>query len=262
MLRIAEPLRAMGATVDVSPEGTAPLRVRGRRELEGVSWQSPVASAQVKSAILLAGLSADGPTTVIEPLLTRDHTERLLGMCGIDVVTDGAAVTVHPGQLEPFGLRIPGDLSSAAFFLALAASRPGWRVTCPWVGLNPGRTGILSVLEAMGAEVRIEMRDPAGGVEPVGDVQVRGAALKGVVISGALTVRCIDEIPVIAVLASQADGDTEIRDASELRAKETDRIAQLETGLRLLGVQCESTSELIARSRTGPIASGTSRCGG
>ena len=232
MLRIAEPLRAMGATVDVSPEGTAPLRVRGRRELEGVSWQSPVASAQVKSAILLAGLSADGPTTVIEPLLTRDHTERLLGMCGIDVVTDGAAVTVHPGQLEPFGLRIPGDLSSAAFFLALAASRPGWRVTCPWVGLNPGRTGILSVLEAMGAEVRIEMRDPAGGVEPVGDVEVRGAALKGVVISGALTVRCIDEIPVIAVLASQADGDTEIRDASELRAKETDRIAQLETGLR------------------------------
>ena len=245
MLRIAEPLRAMGATVDVSPEGTAPLRVRGRRELEGVSWQSPVASAQVKSAILLAGLSADGPTTVIEPLLTRDHTERLLGMCGIDVVTDGAAVTVHPGQLEPFGLRIPGDLSSAAFFLALAASRPGWRVTCPWVGLNPGRTGILSVLEAMGAEVRIEMRDPAGGVEPVGDVEVRGAALKGVVISGALTVRCIDEIPVIAVLASQADGDTEIRDASELRAKETDRIAQLETGLRLLGVQCESTSDSL-----------------
>ena len=110
--------------------------------------------------------------------------------------------------------------------------------------------------------VRIEMRDPAGGVEPVGDVEVRGAALKGVVISGALTVRCIDEMPVIAVLASQADGDTEIRDASELRAKETDRIALLETGLRLLGVQCESTSDCIARSRTGPVASGTSRRGG
>jgi 3-phosphoshikimate 1-carboxyvinyltransferase len=245
MLRVADPLRAMGATVDVSAEGTAPLHVHGKRVLAGVTWQSPVASAQVKSAILLAGLSADGPTTVIEPLPTRDHTERMLRMCGIDVVTDGAAVTVHPGQLEPFGLRIPGDLSSAAFFLALAASRPGWRVTCPWVGLNPGRTGILSVLEAMGAEVRIEMREPAGGVEPVGDVEVRGGALKGVVISGELTVRSIDELPVIAVLASQADGDTEIRDAGELRSKETDRIDQLETGLRLLGVPCESTPDSL-----------------
>jgi 3-phosphoshikimate 1-carboxyvinyltransferase len=245
MVRVADPLRAMGATVDASPEGTAPLHVRGRRVLEGLTWQSPVASAQVKSAILLAGLSADGPTTVIEPLPTRDHTERMLRMCGIDVVTDGAAVTVHPGQLEPFGLRVPGDLSSAAFFLALAASRPGWRVTCPWVGLNPGRTGILTVLEAMGAEVRIEMRDPAGGVEPAGDVEVRGAALSGVVISGALTVRCIDELPVIAVLASQAEGDTEIRDAGELRTKETDRIALLETGLRLLGVPCESTPNSV-----------------
>jgi 3-phosphoshikimate 1-carboxyvinyltransferase len=199
----------------------------------------------VKSAILLAGLSADGPTTVIEPLPTRDHTERMLRMCGVDVAADGAAVTVHPGQLDPFGLRIPGDLSSAAFFLALAASRPGWRVTCPRVGLNPGRTGILTVLEAMGAEVRIETRDPAGGVEPVGDVEVRGTALHGVVISDALTVRCIDELPVIAVLASQAEGTTEIRDAGELRTKETDRIALLETGLRLLGVACESTADSL-----------------
>jgi 3-phosphoshikimate 1-carboxyvinyltransferase len=245
MLRVADPLRAMGATVDVSPEGTAPLRVRGKRVLEGLTWPSPVASAQVKSAILLAGLSADGPTTVIEPLPTRDHTERMLRMCGIDVVTSGAAVTVRPGQLEPFGLRIPGDLSSAAFFLALAASRPGWRLKCPWVGLNPGRTGILTVLEAMGAAVRIETRDPAGGVEPVGDVEVHGTGLHGVVISDALTVRCIDELPVIAVLASQAEGDTEIRDAGELRNKETDRIALLETGLRLLGVACESTADSL-----------------
>jgi 3-phosphoshikimate 1-carboxyvinyltransferase len=245
MLRIAEPLRAMGATVDVSPEGTAPLRVRGKRVLDALTWQPQVASAQVKSAILLAGLSADGPTSVIEPIPTRDHTERMLRMCGIDVVADGDAVTVHPGQLQPFGLRIPADLSSAAFFLALAASRPGWRVTCPRVGLNPGRTGILSVLEAMGATVGIETRDPAGGVEPVGDVEVRGADLRGVVISDALTVRCIDELPVIAVLASQAEGDTEIRDAGELRAKETDRIAQLETGLRLLGVPCETTPDSL-----------------
>jgi 3-phosphoshikimate 1-carboxyvinyltransferase len=151
MARVVDPLVAMGADVTASPNGTAPLRVRGHRGLRGLTWRSPVASAQVKSAILLAGLSADGPTTVIEPVPTRDHTERMLAMCGVEGVTSGAGVTVHPGPLQPFGLRVPGDLSSAAFFLALAASRPGWRVRCPGVGLNPGRTGILSVLEAMGA---------------------------------------------------------------------------------------------------------------
>ena len=245
MLRVADPLRAMGATVDASPQGTAPLRVQGRRVLEGLTWRSPVASAQVKSAILLAGLSANAPTTVIEPVPTRDHTERMLAMCGVAVESSGAQVTVHPGQLAPFGFRVPGDLSSAAFFLSLAASRPGWRVRCPGVGVNPGRTGILAVLEAMGAAVTLDARDPAGGVEPVADVEVRGAKLHGVTISGSLTVRCIDELPIIAVLASQAEGVTEIRDAGELRNKETDRIAMLETGLRLLGVACESTPDTI-----------------
>jgi 3-phosphoshikimate 1-carboxyvinyltransferase len=233
----------MGAGIDASPEGTAPLRVRGRSRLEGVTWRSPVASAQVKSAILLAGLSADRPTTVLEPVPTRDHTERMLGMCGVEVVSNGSEVTLHPGPLEPFGLRVPGDLSSAAFFLALAASRPGWRIRCPGVGINRGRTGILAVLEAMGAAIQVEEGEPAGGVEPVGDVEVRGAHLHGVAISGSLTVRSIDELPIIAVLASQAHGDTEIRDAGELRNKETDRIAVLETGLRLLGVRCESSPD-------------------
>jgi 3-phosphoshikimate 1-carboxyvinyltransferase len=245
MLRVADPLRAMGAAVDASPQGTAPLRVQGRRVLEGLTWRSPVASAQVKSAILLAGLSANAPTTVIEPVPTRDHTERMLAMCGVTVESSGAQVTVHPGQLEPFGFRVPGDLSSAAFFLSLAASRPGWRVRCPGVGVNPGRTGILTVLEAMGAAVTLDARDPAGGVEPVADVEVRGTKLHGVTISGSLTVRCIDELPIIAVLASQAEGVTEIRDAGELRNKETDRIAMLETGLRLLGVACESTPDTL-----------------
>lgn len=245
MLRVVDPLRAMGAAVDASPQGTAPLRIQGRRVLEGLTWRSPVASAQVKSAILLAGLSANAPTTVIEPVPTRDHTERMLAMCGVAVESNGAQVTVHPGQLEPFGLRVPGDLSSASFFLSLAASRPGWRVRCPGVGVNPGRTGILTVLEAMGAAVTLDARDPAGGVEPVADVEVRGAKLHGVTISGALTVRCIDELPIIAVLASQAEGVTEIRDAGELRNKETDRIAMLEVGLRLLGVACESTPDTL-----------------
>ncbi|HEY6469118.1 MAG TPA: 3-phosphoshikimate 1-carboxyvinyltransferase [Candidatus Dormibacteraeota bacterium] len=245
MSRIADPLRAMGALVDTSPSGTAPLRVRGTRSLRSVTWRTPVASAQVKSAILLAGLAAHGPTTVIEALPTRDHTERMLRMCGVEVDSDGLAVTVHPGPIQPFGFRVPGDISSAAFFLALAASRNGWAVRCPGVGVNPGRTGILDVLELMGATVHVEERDAAGGVEPVADIDVRGASLRGVTISGSLTVRCIDELPVIAVLASQADGDSEIRDAAELRTKEVDRIACLETGLRLLGVTCESTADSL-----------------
>jgi 3-phosphoshikimate 1-carboxyvinyltransferase len=245
MMRVVEPLRAMGAELEPSPQGTAPLRVRGSRSLEALTWRPAIASAQAKSAILLAGLSADGPTTVVEPVPTRDHTERMLRMCGLDVVASGLEVTVHPGPLEPFGLRVPGDISSAAFFLALAASRSGWRVRCPGVGLNPGRTGILTVLEAMGAEVRVEPGDLAGGVEQVGDVEVRGTRLHPVTIAGALTVRAIDELPIIAVLASQADGVTEIRDAGELRNKETDRIAMLETGLRSMGVQCESGADWL-----------------
>jgi 3-phosphoshikimate 1-carboxyvinyltransferase len=245
MSRIVDPLRAMGARVDASPSGTAPLRVRGTRSLSGVTWRTPVASAQVKSAILLAGLAADAPTTVIEPLPTRDHTERMLRMCGVHVESDGTEVTVHPGAIQPFGFRVPGDISSAAFFLALAASREGWSVRCPGVGINPGRTGILEVLEMMGAHVVVSERDAAGGVEPVADVDVRGAPLHGVTIEGSLTVRCIDELPVIAILASQAEGDTAIRDAAELRTKEVDRIAFLEAGLRLLGVSCESTADSL-----------------
>lgn len=245
MRRLADPLRAMGALVDTAPAGTAPLRVRGTRSLTAVTWRTPVASAQVKSAILLAGLAAGAPTTVIEPLATRDHTERMLRMCGVNVVSDGLAVTVHPGEIQPFGFRVPGDISSAAFFFALAASRPGWMVRCPGVGVNPGRTGILEVLELMGATVAVNDREAAGGVEPVADIEVRGAPLRGVTIAGSLTVRCIDELPVIAVLASQAEGTTEIRDAAELRTKEVDRITCLETGLRLLGVSCESTGDSL-----------------
>ncbi len=251
MARVVDPLRAMGADVEAAPGGTAPLWVRGRRGLTAVTWRTPVASAQVKSAILLAALSAGGPTTVIEPLPTRDHTERLLRMCGVQVDSGDAGVTVHPGPLQPFGLRVPGDISSAAFFLALAASRPGWRVRCTGVGLNPGRTGILAVLEAMGAAIEVADGEPAGGVEPAGDVEVRGARLRGVTISGALSVRSIDELPVIAVLATQAEGVTEIRDAAELRTKEVDRIALLEAGLRQLGADCESTADsLVVR---GPV---------
>ena len=250
MRRVAEPLRAMGAEVTTAEGGTAPLQVRGTRPLHAVEWRPEVASAQVKSAILLAGLSADGDTIVDEPLPTRDHTERLLRMCGLSVNVDGLRVTLTPGELQPFGFRVPGDVSSAAFFLALASSRPSWRVRCEGVGLNPGRTGVLDVLHAMGADIVVEEGEPAGGVEPVGAVTVRGRELHGTVIAGELTVRCIDELPVLAVIATQAAGETEIRDAGELRAKESDRIAAVVQGLRALGAQCEESEDGLAV--TGP----------
>jgi 3-phosphoshikimate 1-carboxyvinyltransferase len=239
MARVAEPLRRMGAEVETSPDGTAPLRVTGRSGLSAIEYRPPVASAQLKSAVLLAGLAGDGPTTVVELQPTRDHTERLLRLCGLTVDTRDARVTVTPGPLQPFGLRVPGDLSAAAFLLGLAAARPSWRVRCPGVSLNPGRTGILDVLSAMGAAVEIEEADAAGGVEPVGQVVVRGAELHGVSIAGALVVRCIDELPLIAVLATQAEGTTTIADAAELRVKESDRIAELCSGLRALGATVE-----------------------
>jgi len=241
MRRIAEPLRAMGAAVDTSNAGTAPIIVSGRSHLKGITWEMPVASAQVKSAILLAGLSAAAPTTVVEPQSTRDHTERLMRLCGVDVVTEGTRVTLTPSTPNAFGLRVPGDLSAAAFFLALAAARPGWRVRCDGVGLNPGRTGILDVLSDMGAAV--EVTEGEAGPEPVGGVEVRGSQLTATTISGDLTVRCIDEIPAIAVLATQAEGTTRISDAAELRTKESDRIGRLADGLRALGAVCEPTAD-------------------
>jgi 3-phosphoshikimate 1-carboxyvinyltransferase len=239
MRRVAEPLRSMGAEIGLSPEGTAPVRVDGRRPLSAITHRPEVASAQVKTAVLLAGLYAQAPTTVVEPAPTRDHTERLLGLCGVRVTRNGERMTLSPTPPQPFGLTIPGDISSAAFFLCLAAGRPGWRVRCPGVGLNPGRDGVLEVLRAMGAEVEVEPAAPAGGVEPVGDLEVRGADLRGIRIGGPLVPRLIDELPVIAVLAATAAGTTEIRDAAELRTKESDRIAHLVAGLRLLGAACE-----------------------
>src|SRR5207302_829528 len=150
-------------------------------------------------------------------------TTRLLGLCGVPLTVDGCRITVTPAEVEPFGLRIPGDLSSAAFLLGLAAPRHGSAVRCPGITLNPGRTGVLEVLSAMGAEVDVTETEPAGGVEPVGDVVVRGAPLHGLVIAGDAVPRCIDELPLLAVLATQAEGTTSIRDAAELRAKESDR---------------------------------------
>ncbi|MBV8300796.1 MAG: 3-phosphoshikimate 1-carboxyvinyltransferase [Candidatus Dormibacteraeota bacterium] len=237
MERVAEPLRAMGAEV-TTESGRPPLRVAGRRLLQAREHVLPVASAQVKSAVLLAAVTADGVTRVVEPAPTRDHTERLLRWCGVRVESDDALVSLTPGTVTPFGLRVPGDLSAAAFFLALAAARPAWRVRCAGVGVNPRRSGILDVLMAMGAVVEVEA-EAGDGPEPVAAVAVRGAGLRAADISGDLTVRCIDELPVLAVLATQAEGTTHIHDAAELRLKESDRIARLAEGLRAFGAECE-----------------------
>jgi 3-phosphoshikimate 1-carboxyvinyltransferase len=238
MERVAAPLRAMGADVTTT-SGHAPLRVRGTAAPLGVVHHLQVASAQVKSAILLASLNAQGETVVHEPLPTRDHTERLLRACAADLTADGESVTLRPSRLEPFGLRVPGDISSAAFFMALAAARPHWRVCCAGVGLNPGRTGILEVLAAMGARVEVEEGPMAADVEPQGDVVVTGAPLHGVTVDATMVPRCIDELPAIAVAATQAEGRTEIHGASELRHKESDRLAVLAAGLRVLGATVE-----------------------
>jgi 3-phosphoshikimate 1-carboxyvinyltransferase len=244
MERVAEPLRRMGAVVHTTPSGgTAPLRLRGRVPLDGIEYQPPVASAQLKSAVLLAGLGASSPTTVIEQVATRDHTERMLRLCGQQVDVAFGRITLSPAPLAPFGMRVPGDLSSAAFLLALAAGRPGGTVRCPGVTLNPGRTGVLEVLAAMGAQVTVEPGEPAGGVEPSGDVEILGQSLRATVIAADMVARCIDEIPVLAVLATQAEGVTEIRDAAELRVKESDRIAELAAGLRDLGATVEELAD-------------------
>jgi 3-phosphoshikimate 1-carboxyvinyltransferase len=242
MERVAAPLRAMGAELSTTA-GHAPLALHGTATPFGVEHELEAASAQVKSAVLLAGLNAQGVTVVHEPVPTRDHTERLLRACGADLVSDGAAVTLCPTALAPFGMRVPGDISSAAFFLALVASRPQWRVRCQGVGLNPGRTGILDVLTAMGADVAVEEGPMAADVEPQGTVTVSGRALHGITIAPELVPRCIDELPVIAVLATQAEGRTHIRGAAELRNKESDRIGAVVTGLRALGVVAEELED-------------------
>ena len=237
MGRVIAPLRQMGAEI---VEDAPPITVRGR-SLHGIDYTLPVASAQVKAALLLAALHADGPTTIREPGPSRDHSERMLRALGIPVVTHDHVVRLDPigGPLPPFELRVPGDLSSAAFILAAAAVIPHSEVTIPSVGVNPTRTGILDALTAMGADVEIADRREASH-EPVADVSVRSSGLRGLAIDGDRVVRMIDEFPIVAVVATQAEGQTIVRDAAELRVKESDRIGTLAGELRQLGARIEA----------------------
>lgn len=238
MGRIVEPLRLMGATIDGRAEGKlAPLAIRGARgKIKALDYTSPVASAQVKSAILLCGLYAGGDTSVSEPSKSRDHTERMLRSFGVDVREEGLRVTLQGRQrLSTTGtLDIPADISSAAFFLVAASIVPGSDLVVRNVGVNVTRTGIIDILLAMGADLALENRREQAG-EPVADIRVRYRQLKAVEISGDLVPRAIDEIPVLAVAASYAVGTTIIRDAAELRVKESDRIATMALELRKLG---------------------------
>jgi len=239
MERVGVPLRQMGAEFAGQGEkGTPPVDMQGG-DLNGIEYALPVASAQLKSAVLLAGLRAGGTTTVIEPTPSRDHTERMLEGFGVTVKRDGARISVERSEgLTSNDVYVAGDISSAAFFLVAAAIRPGWEITVRDVGVNPTRTGILDVLEAMGATITLTNERTSGG-EPLADITVCGGELKPTEIGGALIPRLIDELPVLALLATQAPGQTIIRDAQEMRVKESDRIAVISEQLRRLGANIE-----------------------
>lgn len=243
MRRVVDPLRAMGATLlGRDNGGFPPLAIRGGG-LRGVAWSSPIASAQVKSAILLAGLQATGETSVTEPILSRDHTERMLSAFGLAPRRDGTTVTVPGGKrLTAAEIAIPGDLSSAAFFLVAAAARPDVEVCIRDVGVNPTRTGLLEVLERMGARVR-KARERIEAGEPVADIVVSGGRLRGVAVGADLIPRLIDEVPALALAAALADGETVIEGAGELRVKEVDRLAAVAEEFGRLGVATAASQD-------------------
>jgi 3-phosphoshikimate 1-carboxyvinyltransferase len=244
MKRVVAPLREMGADIRARDDNFAPLEIRGKR-LRAIDYQVPVASAQVKSAVLLAGLFADGVTSVTEPARTRDHTELALEEFGAAVEKNGRTVRVHPlagtnggGKLAARALDVPGDLSSAVFFIAAASLLPESNILIHNVGLNPTRTAILDVLAGMGASIHMVSLQSSHG-EVVGDLAVKGASLKGGVIEGGQIPLVIDELPMLAALAPFTEEGIEIRDAAELRVKESDRIAALAENLRRMGAKVE-----------------------
>ncbi len=243
MRRVSEPLGRMGARIETSPDGTPPLRLRKGARLRGIDYALPVASAQVKSSLLLAGLYAEGRTCVTEPAPTRDHTERMLRAFGIDVETDGARICIEGGrqpQAAPIG--VPADISSAAFFLVGAAIAPGSDLTLTGVGINPTRTGVIGILRRMGADITLANERMAGG-EPVADLRVRSAPLRGIDIPEDQVPLAIDEFPALFIAAACATGTTVLRGAEELRVKESDRIQVMADGLSALGVDARPTAD-------------------
>jgi 3-phosphoshikimate 1-carboxyvinyltransferase len=246
MDRIRKPLAEMGATIELlGNEGRPPVRLHGG-VLEPIRYELPVASAQIKSCVLLAALSTPGTTTVVEPRETRDHTERMLRAMGAELTVEGGSIdlTVPSGgvSLQARDFAIPGDFSSAAFWIVAAAMRPGSEVRLEGVGLNPRRTALLDVMRRMGADIQIESQTGADW-EPAGTIVVRGRSLHGTVVEGAEIPNLIDELPLVAVAGALAQGRTVIREAAELRVKETDRIATVVENLQRLGVEVTAQSD-------------------
>ena len=236
MARIAEPLRQMGASIEGRDKGNlAPLVIRGGN-LKSIDYKSPVSSAQVKSAILLAGLYSKGNTIVREEVISRDHTENMLKYLGANIKTENGVVTVGKSELYGQDINVPGDISSAAFFIAAASAMPGSNLIVEKVGLNHTRTGIIDVLRNMGADIEVDNVFASGG-EEIGDIIVKGTKLKGTCLTGDMIPRLIDEIPVIAIIAAVAEGKTTITGAEELKVKESNRITAMVTEMKKLGIK-------------------------
>lgn len=252
MSRVVNPLQDMGAMVGSTAQGTAPLILQRRPTetiLLGTEHVLPVSSAQVKTAILLAGLAADGPTTIIEPTQSRDHTERMLSSMEVQIdqkkLDGNNCVTLFPSDtnmLSPLDITIPGDISSASFLIVAALITPGSDILIKDVGLNPTRTGLLDVLSEMGANIQIT-HNPEQSNEPVGDIQVVHSLLQGIQTSGDMVVRMIDEFPIFAVAGAYASGNTKVKQANELRNKESDRISTICTQLQAVGVQIKELED-------------------
>jgi 3-phosphoshikimate 1-carboxyvinyltransferase len=253
MRRVARPLSAMGASIELTQRDRLPMRVRGGM-LRPLDWESETASAQVKSAILLAGLVAGTTVTVNEPVRSRDHTERMLAALGARIVVEGTRVRLLPGaSLSPLDLTVPADPSSAAFLAALAALADEGSIELPRVCVNPTRTGFYALLERMGAQVRREGQSREGG-EEVATLRVTPAGLRGTSVGGRDVPSLIDELPLVACLAARAEGVTEISGAEELRVKESDRIATVVTSLRVLGADAEERPDgMVVRGHRRPL---------
>jgi 3-phosphoshikimate 1-carboxyvinyltransferase len=256
--RIAVPLREMGADLSAREDRLPPLEVRGA-PLHGITYEMPIASAQVKSCLLFAGLLAEGETRVIEPAASRNHTEEMLKAAGVSVRHEESAntVVIQPAeQLQPDDLLVPADISSAAFFLTAAVLVPGSEVELKWVGINPTRTGLLTILKRMGAEFELDNEAESGGGR-VATLRVGHASLQATEVGGAEIPLAIDELPLVALAACFAEGTTVIRDAEELRRKESDRIETVTAALRELGGKIESTEDGMAIEGTGGLRGGT-----
>ncbi|NMD70324.1 3-phosphoshikimate 1-carboxyvinyltransferase [Bacillus sp. DNRA2] len=243
MTRVVKPLTLMGAKIDGKKSGEfTPISIRGG-QLSGIEYTLPVASAQVKSSILFAGLQAEGATIIHEPAKTRDHTERMICQFGGKVESEGLSITIHGGQeLIASHVNVPGDISSAAFFMVAGAIVPNSEIVLKNVGLNPTRTGIIDVMEQMGANLSIQINE-AEQFEPTGDMIIKTSELVGTTIEGEMIPRLIDEIPILALLATQAKGTTVIKDAHELKVKETNRIDTVVEELTKLGASIEATDD-------------------